>query len=175
MPYLAVASREFARQFFSEGVNIGSLAVAPMITFNAKDSLQQRFMRRFGDHTPAPPTHFIPSSNGFVEGSRRGIGWCMVPELLVKQHLTSGELVNIAPGPTLDVALYLQHWRMKSQILSTFTRAVRAVAHRLLKQDTDIALAQIASHSIASHSIVNPKRSRSAHAAKPSAESEEFL
>jgi LysR family transcriptional regulator, chromosome initiation inhibitor len=141
MRYLAVASREFVRQYFNEGIDTRSLAVAPMITFNAKDALQQRFMRKFANQIPSPPTHLIPSSTGFIEASRRGIGWCMVPELMARQHLRTGELVDILPGNTLDVPLYLQHWGIKSHVLDTLTRAVRTVAYRLLKQDTEIVAA----------------------------------
>jgi LysR family transcriptional regulator, chromosome initiation inhibitor len=139
MSYVAVASRDFASQYFRDGVHDRGLASAPMITFNAKDELQYRFIRKFCSRPLSPPTHFIPSSTGFVEASRRGIGWCMVPALMARQHLKTGELVEISPGTTLDVPLYLQHWSIRSQVLETLARAVKDVARRLLKQEVEVA------------------------------------
>jgi len=143
MAYLAVASREFVQRYFEGGVDGQSLAKAPMITFDARDALQCRFMRKFVNQTPSPPTHFIPSSTGFVEASRRGVGWCMVPELMAARHLKSGELVEISPGTALEVPLYLQHWGIKSEVLDTLGHAIRAVARRLLKQNTDVPSASL--------------------------------
>lgn len=44
MRYLAVATPEFVDRYFSEGIGVDALAQTPMLRFNAKDALQDRFM-----------------------------------------------------------------------------------------------------------------------------------
>ncbi|MDR3409716.1 MAG: LysR family transcriptional regulator ArgP [Formivibrio sp.] len=75
MRYLAMASPGFVAKYFSTGVNSDSLGIAPMLVFNLKDGLQQAFVSQFSDQPLQPPTHFIPSTHGFVEVAKRGVAW----------------------------------------------------------------------------------------------------
>jgi LysR family transcriptional regulator (chromosome initiation inhibitor) len=135
MRYVAVASRPFVSRYFEGGVDTTRFARAPMLQFNSKDELQRRFMRKFTDDSPSPPTHFIPSSMSFIDASRRGIGWCVLPELMARQYLKNRELVEISPGKSFDVPLYMQRYRIKSHALDVLTRVVRDVATQFLEQD----------------------------------------
>ena len=125
MRYLAVTSPTLAARYFSDGVSSTSLSHAPMLTFNMKDRLQECFIAQFTAEAIRPPTHYIPSANGFVEVAKRGLGWGMMPELHVARALVTGELVEIAPGHYLDVPLYWHRWRLASPALDALSDAVK--------------------------------------------------
>lgn len=133
MRYLAVASPELAERYFSKSVDSSSLNHAPMLTFNRKDGLQQRFIDLFAADGVQPPIHYIPSANGFVEVAKRGLGWGMMPEQFVSSALDAGELVQIAPGRHLDVPLYWHRWRLDSPALKALSEAVRHAAANALR------------------------------------------
>ena len=128
MRYLAVASPELAGRYFSHGVNSDSLNHAPMLTFNRKDGLQQRFVDLFAADGVQPPIHYIPSSHGFVDVAKRGLGWGMMPEQFVSSALDAGELVEISPGNYLDVPLFWHRWRLNSPALNALSEAVHLAA-----------------------------------------------
>ena len=128
MRYLAVASPKFLKRHFPQGVNADSLSQAPMLVFNRKDGLQQRFVAQFTDETVQAPTHYLPSTHGFVDVAKRGLGWGMMPEHFVREGLRAGDLQEIAPGHPLDVPLYWHRWRLDSPALKALSEAVRRAA-----------------------------------------------
>jgi LysR family transcriptional regulator (chromosome initiation inhibitor) len=134
MRYRAVASPEHAARHFSAGVDQQSINLAPMLAFNRKDGLQQRFIAQFTDQTVQARTHFIPSINGFIDVAKRGLGWGMMPEHFVNAALAAGELVEIAPGHTLDVPLFWHRWRLNSPALNALSEAVHLAANDSLRK-----------------------------------------
>lgn len=133
MRYLAMATPAFVGRHFPQGLSAEALSAAPRLTFNRKDELPVRFLDDFGELATMPPTHFIPSTLGFLEALKRGLGWGMVPEGFVGVQVAAGELVDIAPGHPLDVALYWHRWRFASPVLDRLTQAVRRAAARGLR------------------------------------------
>lgn len=133
MRYLAMAAPAFVSRHFSAAVDAQSLATAPMLVFNQKDGLQQAFISQFSAQPLQPPTHFIPSTHGFVEVAKLGVAWGMMPEDLVRAARDSGALVEIAPGHHLDVPLYWHRWRLASPALDAVTQAVRTTAQASLR------------------------------------------
>jgi LysR family transcriptional regulator (chromosome initiation inhibitor) len=128
MRYLAVASPAFVRRHFADGLSDAALAAAPCSVFNQKDQLQARFLRRLSRRRLVPPQHRVPSTHGFVHAALHGLGWGMNPDVLVAPLLASGELVEIAPGQSLEVPLYWQHWSLDAEVLHALTEAVVAAA-----------------------------------------------
>jgi LysR family transcriptional regulator (chromosome initiation inhibitor) len=133
MRYLAVASPAFMRCHFAQGLNDAALAAAPCSVFNQKDQLQARFLRRLSSRRLSPPQHRVPSTHGFVHAALHGLGWGMNPDVLVAPLLASGDLVEIAPGQSLDVPLYWQHWSLEAEVLRALTEAVVAAARVALR------------------------------------------
>ena len=132
MRYLAVASPEFLRRQFAQGTTAASFRQAPTLVFNRKDGLQHRFIARFTDETVHAPAHYLPSTHGFVEAARRGLGWGMMPEQFVREGMHLGELVEIAPGHPLDIPLYWHRWRINSPTLKALSETVHRVASEAL-------------------------------------------
>jgi LysR family transcriptional regulator (chromosome initiation inhibitor) len=130
--YLATASPAFIERYFSDGVTIQALAQAPSLVFNQKDRLQSQWMEAALGESPSHPVHWVPSTQGFVEASLLGMGWCANPELLVKDHLAAGRLRELMPGTALDTPLFWQVNRVAAERLADLTRAVVETARRLL-------------------------------------------
>ncbi len=131
MRYVAAASPSFVSKHFDQGVNADSLAKAPSLTFNVKDELQQRWVERLCGRRVEIPRHTLPSPQGFVAAALGGMGWAMHPLALVRQHLASGQLVELQPESSLgslDVPLYWQQSRIASDLLKELSRAVISAA-----------------------------------------------
>ena len=102
---------------------------APVVVYNRKDELQQRFL---GEHS-LPPAHYVPAAASFEEAIRRGLGWGMMPEQHARPDLDAGRLVEVIPGRFLDVPLHWQRWKIESAVLETLTAAVRTAAASSLR------------------------------------------
>jgi LysR family transcriptional regulator, chromosome initiation inhibitor len=131
--YRATASPAFVARHFAIGVNARSLAGAPCLVFNRQDRLQDRWIaRQLGHDELSPPRHWLPSTQGFVEAARAGLGWGLNPEPLVHEALARGELCELVPGAVLDVPLHWQLLRAAEALLQPLTQAVcRAAAAAL--------------------------------------------
>jgi len=130
--YVATASPGFVARHFAGGVDGSALMRAPMLTFNAKDQLQRRWLRALAGRDLAPPAHVIGSSTGFVDAALLGLGWGMNPEGLVRDHVAAGRLVALVPDRPLDVALCWQVARLNGAALVPLTQAVRRAAKAAL-------------------------------------------
>jgi LysR family transcriptional regulator, chromosome initiation inhibitor len=130
--YYATASPAFVDRYFSDGVTPETLSRAPALTFNRKDRLQLDWMRAAFAKEINVPTHWLPSTQSFVEASLLGMGWGMNPVHLVDEHLGAGRLVELLPGKRLDVKLSWQINRIAADRLSALTRTVVEVARRSL-------------------------------------------
>ncbi len=135
MRYHAIASPEFKARYFAHGLNVEALGVAPMLVFNRKDELQNRFIRRVTTQILQPPTHYIPTSKGFVEAAALHLGWCMVPECMIQADLRLQRVVLLDPSITVDVPLYWQHASLRSTTLANLTRVFRQQAQRMLNSN----------------------------------------
>src|ERR1700722_6834294 len=130
--YHATASPGFMSRYFAHGVTPDAIGDAPALTFNQKDRLQSRWLSQtLGGDLPHP-THWLPSTQSFVEASLFGMGWGMNPIELVRDHLQAGRLVEVVPDTPLDVAIDWQINRFAADKLDGLTREIAAVARRSL-------------------------------------------
>jgi len=128
--YIATASPDFIRQWFSDGVNAVTLQNALCLTFNAKDALQRNWIAENTGQRLSPPGHFLPATQAFVEAARAGMGWGMNPEPLVRRHIRNGRLIPLLPNAPLDVPLVWQVSRIMAPALKPVTDAVRKAAQK---------------------------------------------
>ncbi|MCA0961645.1 LysR family transcriptional regulator ArgP [Salipiger bermudensis] len=128
MRYLATCAPGFHERFFAEGATPEAFARAPMLQFNAKDGLQHDWLRRITGQALSPPLHRLPSSQGFVEAARLGLGWGLNPEPLVREDLAQGRLVLLRPDQPQHVALHWQVNRLVAGAVTGLTAAVRRAA-----------------------------------------------
>jgi LysR family transcriptional regulator, chromosome initiation inhibitor len=132
MRYRAVCAPAFHARHFDAGVTRAALRRAPCVSFNRKDALQERFIRRAVRTHLEVPQHWIPHMAGFLRACEMGLGWGMCPERMVARQLAAGELVELAPGRHVDVELYWQSWRLSIGWLDQFGAALKARAAVLL-------------------------------------------
>ncbi|MVA73333.1 ArgP/LysG family DNA-binding transcriptional regulator [Agrobacterium vitis] len=132
LTYRATASPDFAARWFPQGVTAEALAVAPCLTFNAKDGLQTAWMEQVAGCRLSPPCHWLPSSQAFIDASRLGLGWGMNPAVSVAALIAEGVLVDLRPDQPLAVPLYW-HWsRALGRALDPLTASVLAAARQCL-------------------------------------------
>lgn len=132
MRYRAMAAPAYAARWFPDGPHPDAFAVAPIVSFDRDDQLQQRFLARRGTGPVAPPTHQVPSSSDFVAAIRLGLGWGMVPHLQSGDEQPGGPLVDLDPATPVDVPLYWQQWRLRTPALDRLAEAVITAARREL-------------------------------------------
>ena len=130
MRYLPVATPDLRRRVTAgAGIDWASM---PVLQFNAEDDLQRQVLRARGVDR-FPPTHTVPSSEGFVAGVRAGLGWGMVPELQLGTDLADGSLVLLEDDAHHDVALYWQTWTLNAERLNRISECLREAGRRHLR------------------------------------------
>jgi LysR family transcriptional regulator (chromosome initiation inhibitor) len=132
--YLATASQPFMTRHFAGGVTEARLSQAPALTFNQKDRLQHVWASKVFGAPVVHPTHWLPSTQSFVDAALLGMGWGMNPDMLVRDHLVSGDLVELVAGTPLDVPLFWQVNRLAADRLKPLTQAVVDAARGVLVQ-----------------------------------------
>jgi LysR family transcriptional regulator (chromosome initiation inhibitor) len=129
MRYRPVCTPAFAARWFADGPTRAALAAAPVVVYDDKDDLQDRYLRRHG-RALQPPRHHVPATHEFGRAVQLGLGWAMVPELQLAQ-LEPGTLVPLARSAHLDVPLHWQQWRLTTTALDRVATAVRDAARLL--------------------------------------------
>jgi LysR family transcriptional regulator (chromosome initiation inhibitor) len=132
MRYRAMASPEFIERRLTGAPLPQLLPTAPVIMFDRKDDLQDRFLRALTRRRSFTPVrHHIPASESFVDAVVAGLGWGMVPEI---QAAPRGDaLVDLAPDRPLDVPLHWQQWKLDSPALAAVADAVKEGAKSALR------------------------------------------
>ncbi|MBG6054259.1 LysR family transcriptional regulator (chromosome initiation inhibitor) [Salinibacterium sp. CAN_S4] len=127
MTYRATASSDFARIWDCDGPVATSLADAPMIAFDRKDTLQHEYLLSRGVDPHVPPRHYVPGSADFLRAVTLGLGWGMLPDEQAADLVASGALVVLGGSP-IEVPLYWQQWSFDSSALAEVAVAVAAGA-----------------------------------------------
>jgi LysR family transcriptional regulator (chromosome initiation inhibitor) len=133
MEYVAVASRGLAEAQCPQGLTPHNFRQIPFIAFNRKDDLQADFVgRALGLRRVGLSQRFVPSSEGQVHAVQAGWGASVVPLLLVREQLASGELVNLTPDFSLPLSLYWHCWNLDSEVIDRLTQALAQGAAQVL-------------------------------------------
>ncbi len=131
--YLATASPDFCQRWFGAGaVTLTDLKRAPVLTFNAKDRLQTRWAEQAFGTSAIGPSHWLPSSQAFIDAASAGLGWGMNPEALAAPALADGRLVLLRPDTPLDIPLYWHVSRSVQGLMKPVTEAVVGAARQVL-------------------------------------------
>lgn len=137
MDYIAVATPDTLERHCPGGFSAHNFRDLPFIAFNRKDDLQSEFIgRSFRLRQVHLRQRFVPSSEGQVRAVLAGWGASVVPELLVRPLLDSGQLINLSPSTRLPVNLYWHCRNLDSALLNALTEAVIAEAAHSLKPAT---------------------------------------
>jgi LysR family transcriptional regulator (chromosome initiation inhibitor) len=105
------------------------LLASPAVIFNRKDALQDAFLaQHFKLKGALYPRHFVPAVDAFELALELGMGWGMVPDILLAGRAHRPPLQEVLPGCPVDVQLYWQHWARESAAAQRLTAAVKQAA-----------------------------------------------
>ncbi|MFE5792086.1 LysR family transcriptional regulator ArgP [Streptomyces sp. NPDC056503] len=133
--YLPVATPRFAALHLAGGPLERRLPDAPVVVFDRRDELQDRFVRslaRDGTVAGSLLRHQVPTSEGFRDAVAAGLGWGLVPEAQAEPLLRSGAVVELAQGRRVDTPLYWQQWKLDVPALALVAETVVAAAAEAL-------------------------------------------
>ncbi|MBB2936439.1 LysR family transcriptional regulator (chromosome initiation inhibitor) [Amycolatopsis bartoniae] len=131
MRYLPSASPDFAATWLDRPLR-DALGEVPVVVFDRRDGLQDRFARDLTGRDAGPLRHYVPSSEGYVDAVAAGMGWGLVPSAQAEPRLRNGTLVLLDSGRVIDVPLYWQQWKLHSPALAAAADAVREAARESL-------------------------------------------
>ncbi|MCS5734305.1 LysR family transcriptional regulator ArgP [Herbiconiux daphne] len=126
MRYRPMANRSFAARWFGGGVTPAALADAPVVVFDRRDQLQDRYLAAATGGVVSPPRHYVPASADFVEAVRLGFGWGMVPDLQSGWVANAGfdgqqtylkRFGSGAAGDAVRAAAGAASWRQDSELV----------------------------------------------------------
>ncbi len=123
MRYRAVATPHLRSRYSTlEGVDWARM---PALRFGPRDGLQDVDLEGRLDPSVRRQRRVshVPSSEAFVEATRVGLGWSLLPEQQAAPLLASGELVFLDER-VQEVPLFWQRWRLESSALSELSAAV---------------------------------------------------
>ncbi|SDR74260.1 LysR family transcriptional regulator ArgP [Agrococcus carbonis] len=126
MRYVPVAERAFAERWLPEGPTAAALERAPLVDFDAHDTLQTAFARLRGAESTGP-RHVISASAEFAEAVRMGLGWGMLLPGQFEAGVADGSLVVLS-DETIEVPLWWQRWNLASPLLDLVSDAVADAA-----------------------------------------------
>ncbi|MCO7273490.1 ArgP/LysG family DNA-binding transcriptional regulator [Cellulosimicrobium cellulans] len=140
MRYRPMASPAFAARWFPEGPTAVALSRAPVLAFDRKDDLQERYLRLRAQEAVGtaagavidPPRHHVPASNEFRRAIELGMGWGMLPDLQSARAERAGRLVGFDDARAMDVPQHWQQWRLHSTSLDRLATAVARAARAAL-------------------------------------------
>ena len=108
---------------------------SPAMIFNRKDALQDAWLaQHFNLHGALYPRHFVPAVDAFELALELGLGWGMVPDLLLQARAGRAPLEEVVPGRPVDVVLYWQHWAREPLAAQRLTQAIKRAARECLLQ-----------------------------------------
>lgn len=136
MRYVAVAAPDYAAQHLPQGLQAHNFHQVPFLCFNRKDDMQAEFVARLlGLSRVVLQSLYLPNSEAQVRAVEAGWGVGVLPELLVRDRLTRGRLVDVAPGTMLSIDLYWHCWNLDSGLLRQLTQALQAGAKSTLEDN----------------------------------------
>lgn len=131
--YILVASPEFKKRYFAKGVTTQSLKMAPGISYDHKDDMHEHFIfKHFNLASSEYYCHSVRSSEAFVELSKQGLAYSLIPDLQIKAELKSGLLVNLCPDISHIETLYWHCWILVKGVNKKISQEIVHYGQQLL-------------------------------------------
>jgi len=136
MRYRAFAAPAFAARWFPNGlIDADACRCAPIVLFNRKDEVHCKLFQHLLGETPSPlPSHYVPSSEKFVDCIAAGIGYGILPDQQSQGALLEGRIVDLAPGHSVPVQLYWHCWNLDAPSINRLTSRLTREARLRLAQ-----------------------------------------
>ena len=133
LDYIFVASPDFAKKHFPNGVTKLALLKAPAIAFDHLDDMHQAFLQENFSLAPGSVScHITTSSEAFVQLALQGSACCMIPRLQVDQALKEGKLIDLTLGLYQRRMLYWHRFAPESNTMVAISEALINYTRRVL-------------------------------------------
>lgn len=134
MRYLCLATPAFVAQHFPQGADQQTVAQAPAIIYSQRDNLHHRFLKQALGFEGDIPRMQLPNAQGFLEATRLGLAYSLLPEWMCQQDLQQGSLIDVFPGQQIDLPLYWHHWRVEPMLARDLAQALTGYCQQHLWQ-----------------------------------------
>ncbi|MBC9131868.1 LysR family transcriptional regulator ArgP [Frischella sp. Ac48] len=135
LDYIFVASPDFAKRYFPNGVTRSTLMKAPAVAFDHLDDMHQMFLNENFNMAPGSVIcHITSSSEAFVQLAKQGAACCMLPILQVENELKNGELINLTEGLFQRRMLYWHRFGPESSVMQNISETLTQYAKNVLWQ-----------------------------------------
>lgn len=125
MEYTLVASPEFIEHYLRADYREKDIHNVPVLIFDENDQLWSSYQHQvLGLEDNAGPSHWLPSTQGFVHMLLNHSVCALVPRIQVKQALADARLVELFPKKVLKVPLYWHSCGLDSHLLNELTETV---------------------------------------------------
>lgn len=123
MCYWLVATPQFKKKWFKNGVTEKAVGRAPLVCFDRKDEMHIQFFEAlFGQMPDGVPIHYVPSTKGYADFIQNGLAYGLLPDQECRPLLESGDLVNLIPDVPKEVDLFWHYWNLNSTLLDNFSK-----------------------------------------------------
>jgi LysR family transcriptional regulator (chromosome initiation inhibitor) len=135
MEYLCVATPNFIKRYFSQGINKQSLKFAPVMIFDQHDDIHHQFLaEHFSLQQGQYPCHTVRSSQAFVDITLADGGYSLNSRLHISELLNNGKLTHILKDKIVYVPLYWHCWQLSGELICELTENIINHCHRVLIQ-----------------------------------------
>ena len=139
MRYEAVATPAFIDRYLPASLDdLVALAAAPVVQFDRRDDLQDKWVRERGISGSRAPRHYVPASHDFAQAVKLGFGWGLLPSFQSAAELEPGALRHLG-GPPIDVPLYWQQWNLRSPLLDAVAAEIVEEGRRVLRPEPSVS------------------------------------
>lgn len=119
MRYRPMATADFVKKWFPNGPTTESIRNAPVIIFDKKDEMQNRYINKFVRGKVNPPCHYIPSTSDYSSAVLASMGWGYISDMQFETLTKRQSLVELESGSSVKTTLYLQQWKLSSETLNS--------------------------------------------------------
>ncbi|WP_115717231.1 LysR family transcriptional regulator ArgP [Gallaecimonas mangrovi] len=124
MPYTAIASPEYAAEYFPEGPTTEAFKAATAMVYGHHDNLLLQFLNPWQLKDGDFAVHTMPAAQSFVDAAIKGLAWTLVPVWQAQEAIDSGRVVELTPKDRIKVRLYWHYRRLDASPLQSLTEAV---------------------------------------------------
>lgn len=125
--YILCATNEFKEKYFPDGLTKENLDRAPCIDYDQRDTMHADYLRKYFKIRKALyPCHRIRSSEAVVTMTLASLAYGLLPITQAKEHLESGELIDLAPDKHLLQPLYWHSWLLERGVHKEISNTILA-------------------------------------------------
>ncbi|WP_068545721.1 LysR family transcriptional regulator ArgP [Thalassotalea crassostreae] len=123
--YILCASPNFIKRFFANGITKDSLAKAPSIDYDQRDTMHSDYLKaHFNVRRGSYPCHRIGSSEVVVTMALADLAYGLIPTTQANEHIQSGALVDLKPNDHLPMPMYWHSWALERGIQKQMSNAI---------------------------------------------------